>query len=183
VLYYTTHVTVNLPVEQIQPVDRGISISRTYHLATDPTKTPITSAKVGENVVVTLTIIAKSSLNYVVIEDPIPAGTEAVDPQLATSAIGQPPELELDDPLDRGWGWWWFSRTELRDEKTVLYATYLPAGTYRYTYTVRAGLAGEYRVMPSTGSEFYTPEVYGRGAGMIFTITPNPENDPTNPQN
>ena len=51
-------------------------------------------------------------------------------------------------------------------------STYLPAGTYEYVYTIRAGLAGEYNVIPATGSEAYFPEVYGRSAGMLFTIEP-----------
>jgi hypothetical protein len=91
---------------------------------------------------------------------------------LTTSQLGQRPRLERDDPLSRGWGWWWFSRTEFRDEKVVMYSTYLPRGTYTYRYSVRLGLAGEYNVIPTTGQEFYFPEVYGRGDGMLFTITP-----------
>jgi len=53
----------------------------------------------------------------------------------------------------------------------VLYATYLPRGTYRYVYTLRAGLAGEYRVMPAIAQESFFPEVFGRSDGQLFTIT------------
>jgi len=122
---------------------------------------------------VTLTIIAPNDLHYVVIEDPIPAGTDAVNPELQTSEqIGTRPEVDRVDPLSRGWGWWYFSNTEFRDEKVVIYATYLPRGTYEYSYTIRTGLPGEFNVIPTTGYEFYFPEVYGRGAGTLFTITP-----------
>jgi uncharacterized repeat protein (TIGR01451 family) len=121
-----------------------------------------------------LTIIAPNNLHYVVIEDPIPAGTDAVDPNLrTTSVVGtQPEELNLSNPLSRGWGWWYFSNTEFRDEKVVIYATYLPRGTYEYSYIIRTGLPGAYNVIPTTGQEFYFPEVYGRSDGMLFTITP-----------
>ncbi|MCC6975234.1 MAG: Ig-like domain-containing protein [Anaerolineae bacterium] len=172
-LYYTAHLRVKLPVEMITPAERGISIERTYTIEGDPNRTPVTEAVVGQNIRVTLTIVLPNDLHYVVITDPIPAGTESINPSLATSAIGERPTLRLDDPLDRGWGWWWFSSTELRDDRTVLYATYLPRGTYKYTYLIRAGLAGEYRVIPPTGEAFYTPEIYGRGAGTLFTIKPN----------
>jgi alpha-2-macroglobulin len=77
--------------------------------------------------------------------------------------------------LSKGWGWWWFSKTELRDDRTVLYATYLPKGTYQYTYSIRAGLEGQYSVIPATGQEFYFPEVYGRSDGMMFTLLPGNE--------
>jgi hypothetical protein len=179
-LYYTAHLTAYLPVEEVKAANRGISISRSYSLMDDQQRKPITQAKVGDNIHVTLDIVAPNDLNYIVINDPIPAGTEAVNPELATTGtVGQRPNLSLKDPLYRGWGWWWFSKTELRDDRVVLYATYLPRGTYQFTYTIRAGLAGEYRVIPSTGQEFYFPEVYGRSAGSLFTILPS-TNDPTN---
>jgi hypothetical protein len=170
-LYYTAHVRTFQEVPAVEPASRGIIINRKYHLATDEEEKSISSANVGEEVVVTLTIIAPRNLHYVVVEDPIPAGAEAVDPNLlTTSIIGERPNLSRSDPLSRGWGWWWFSRTEFRDEKVVMYSTYLPSGTYTYTYRLRMGLEGEYNVIPTTANEFYFPEVYGRSSGMLFTI-------------
>ncbi len=170
VLYYTAHLRVFLPVPQIEPLDRGIIVERHYTMP--GSNTPITSAQVGDNVQVRLTVIAPNDLHYVVIEDPIPAGTDAVNPNLNTSQqIGTQPELNPANPLSQGWGWWYFSNIEFRDQKVVLYSTYLPAGTYEYVYTIRAGLAGEFNVIPATGYEFYFPEVYGRSAGSTFTIT------------
>lgn len=172
-LYYTAHLRSFLDVPSIEPVSRGIIVSRQYTLIGDPERRPITSARVNEEVQVTLTIVAPNDLHYVVVEDPIPAGSDAVNPQLLTTSIlGQRPTLSRSDPLSRGWGWWWFSRTEFRDEKVVMYATYLPRGTYTYTYTLRMGLAGEYNVIPTIAQEFYFPEVYGRGAGLLFRIEP-----------
>jgi uncharacterized protein YfaS (alpha-2-macroglobulin family) len=183
-LYYTAHLTAYLSADQVQALSRGLSISRTYSLVGDPDHKPITEAHVGDNIQVTLTIVVPNDLNYAVITDPIPAGTEPIDPGLATSGtVGEPPNLKMDNPFWEGWGWWWFSQTEIRDDKVVLYATYLPQGTYRYTYTLRAGMAGQYHVIPTTGQEFYFPEVYGRSDGMLFTLKPAlpGANDPTNP--
>ncbi len=171
VLYYTAHLKTYLPVPEVKPLNRGIILERRYTLP--GSTTPITEATVGDLVQVRLTVIVPNSLNYVVIEDPIPAGAEGVNPELKTEQqIGTQPGLESNDPLSTGWGWWWFSNIEFRDEKVALYATYLPAGTYEYQYTIRAGLAGTYNVIPATGQEFYFPEVYGRSAGSIFTIKP-----------
>ncbi|MEO0561689.1 MAG: hypothetical protein AAF125_06230, partial [Chloroflexota bacterium] len=100
--------------------------------------------------------------------DPIPAGMEPINPDLLTSAqIGTRPGL---DSLSNGYGWWWFSDIEFRDESVSLYSTYLPAGTYEYVYTMRATVPGTYNVIPTTAQEFYFPDVYGRGAGDTFTI-------------
>ena len=71
-----------------------------------------------------------------------------------------------------GWGWWYFDHVGLRDEKIVISTSYLPAGTYIYTYKVRASTPGEFRVIPPTAQEFYFPEVYGRGDGGLFVVKP-----------
>jgi hypothetical protein len=171
-LYYTAHLTAYLPVPDVESLNRGIIVSRKYSLLTDPDQNPITSAEVGAPVAVSVTLIAPSDLHYVVIEDPIPAGADAVNPYLSTAPqVGTQISLSRERPLSRGWGWWWFSNVEMRDEKVVLYATYLPKGTYQFNYVIYPGLAGEYNVIPTTAQEFYFPEVYGRGDGMLFTIT------------
>lgn len=180
ILYYTAHLTAYLPVAEVKPLSRGFTISRSYSLDGDKDHKTITQAHVGDNIRVTLTIVVPNDLQYLVINDPIPAGTEAINPNLATSAIGKAPQLNLVDPFSNGWGWWWFEDPELRDDRTVLYATYLPRGTYEYTYTLRAGLAGQYQVIPTTGQETYFPEVYARSAGTVFTLLPAVSgNDPT----
>ncbi|HQJ10452.1 MAG TPA: hypothetical protein PLQ85_10880, partial [Anaerolineae bacterium] len=63
------------------------------------------------------------------------------------------------------------SYTEMRDEKVTLFATYLPRGTYEYTYIMRAGVAGEFRAMPAVAYQMYFPDVFGRSDGGVFTIT------------
>jgi hypothetical protein len=181
-LYYTAHLTSYLPADQVKALDRGITISRKYSLASDPNGAPITQVHVGDNVRVTLTIVAVSDLHYVTLTDPIPAGAEAIDPQLATSgSVGTQPSLNATDPFYNGWGWWWFGDTQFYDQATVLSAQYLPAGTYEYTYILRTGLAGAYKVIPATIQEQYFPEVYGRSDGVLMTLLPatSAANDPT----
>ena len=167
-LYYTATLTVQQPVEAIAPVDRGMSFTRTYLIKGKP----VMSAHVGDTITVTLDITVPHDLYYAVINDPFPAGTEAVDTSLkTTSQIGKTPELDLINP-NEGWGWWWFSSTALQTHQAVLTARYLPAGSYRYVYQVQATEPGTYRVIPPNGQEFYFPEVFGRGAGSLFTVMP-----------
>lgn len=170
-LYYTATLDVRQPVEAVQPTDRGIRLVRTYY---DAEGKPITEAKVGDVITVALEITAAHDLYYVVINDPLPAGTEAIDRSLQTSAqVGQRPELiPIDSSYRFGWGWWYFSDTQLRTERVVLSASYLPRGSYRYVYQIQATAPGVYRVIPPNGNEFYFPEVFGRGAGSLFTIKP-----------
>lgn len=169
-LYYTTHLQAYLPVDQVQPLDRGIVIARSYFDPADR-EAPITRIEQGETFLARLTIVVPTTLHYVVIEDFLPAGVEAVDQSLQTSQqVGAPDRYTWDEVQERGWGWWVFNHVELRDEKVVLSAEVLPAGTYEYVYLVRAAIPGEYQVIPPTAQEFYFPEVYGRGAGSRFVV-------------
>ncbi len=170
-LYYTAHLNVALPVDQIEALDQGIVVSRSYYRL-DDTETPVTQVKQGEQLLVRLTIVASHALHYVVVEDPLPAGLEAEDQSLSTSpqSVEVPQVYGWEDVFWRGWGWWLFNHIEYRDEKVVLSSDFLPAGTYIYTYLARAGTPGVFNTIPTTAQEFYFPEVYGRGEGSLFTI-------------
>ena len=167
-LYYTAYLSASLPVESIQPLDQGMSLSREYFTLDDP-KTPITEIARGELVKVRLTVVAPAAVHFIVINDPLPAGMEAIDASLATDTA-VPSTYTKQDYKDRGWGWWYFTHIELRDEKVVLSSDYLPAGTYVYTYLARASTTGTFKVIPPTASEFYFPDVGGRGAGSVFMV-------------
>lgn len=170
-LYYSAHLTLDLPVEQIKPLNRGIEISRRYQLLGAPASAPITSARISDTVQVRLQIAVPNTLRYVVIEDFLPAGTEAVNPELATSSqLGTAPGGARIGDEDAGWGWQYFDRIEFRDEKAVIYASVLPKGVYEFVYTISPLIAGEYQALPPLAQELYFPEVYGRGAGARFVI-------------
>jgi len=168
-LYYTAHLRYFLPVQDLEALNRGIIISRQYSQYEDP-KLPVEQAKVGDIIQVKLTIIAPNDLHYLVVEDPLPAGCEAVDTSLQTSSVAY--EEGKFDPID--WDklpyWWYFKHSELRDEKVALFATSLGRGTYEYTYLMRASLPGEFLVMPTQAYEMYFPEVFGRSDGGMLVI-------------
>jgi hypothetical protein len=170
-LYYTAQIDLTLPMDNVAALNRGIVVERRYTIAVEGEMRTVSSARVGDTITVRLTLIAPNDLHFVLLEDPIPSGTDAINPELATSPqIGTQPELTPQDPLSQGWGWWWFANIEFRDAHVVLSATYLPAGSYEFVYTLRAGLPGVYNVLPAHAREVYFPEVFGRSDGLIFTI-------------
>jgi alpha-2-macroglobulin len=179
-LYYTAHLKVYLPVEEIKAVNRGVIVQRRYSLAscTDGPKCPeVKEAKIGDVIRVDLTLIAPHDLHYLVVEDMLPAGAEGVDTGLATtSLLAMDPQLmrriRPDEEGGYPWArWWrWYSRSEMRDEKVVLFANFMPRGTYEYSYTMRATTAGAFHVIPTVASEFYFPEVFGRSDGRMLFI-------------
>ncbi|MCI0396839.1 MAG: Ig-like domain-containing protein [Chloroflexi bacterium] len=169
-LYYTAHLEAAIPVAEVQALNRGIIISRRYFRADDP-DTSITQVAQGETFLARLTIVAPNTLHYVMVEDYLPAGLEAVDTSLRTSEqVGAPGSYDWNRYLYEGWGWWVFDHVELRDEKVALSASLIPAGTYEYVYLVRAAIPGQYQVIPPTAWELYFPEVYGRGEGALFIV-------------
>ena len=177
ILYYTAHLRAFLPVEEVKPLDRGIDVRRRYTLAscTDGPKCPeVTEVKVGDVIRVDLTLISPNDRYYLRVEDPLPAGAEAVDTGLATtSLLAQGPQLNRQvegEPVPWMRWWNWYSRSELRDEKVVLFAPFLSRGTYEYSYTMRATQPGIFHAIPTTASEVYFPEVYGRGAGQVLVV-------------
>ncbi|MCW5851344.1 MAG: Ig-like domain-containing protein [Anaerolineae bacterium] len=189
-LYYTAHLTYYPSAEQIQALDRGIIVGRQY-LAVDPltlqpTGQPAQSVRVGDYVQIRVTLIAPTTLHYVVVEDPLPAGFEAVDVSLKTASQAasgpslvkgpgpstppQPAGLTTF-PWDRPyWNVW--SHSEVRDAKVAVFASELSAGVYEYTYLARASAAGQFKALPTTAYEMYFPDVFGRSAGALFAIRP-----------
>ena len=101
----------------------------------------------------------------------MPAGAEAINPELATSSqLGTRPGGGSVDPEQPGWGWWFFDHIEFRDEKALIYASRLPRGVYEFIYAINPVIVGEYNVLPPLVRELYFPDVYGRGEGTRFVI-------------
>jgi uncharacterized protein YfaS (alpha-2-macroglobulin family) len=174
-LYYTAHLRAYLPAESAPAVNRGIVIARKYEPA-DCTPTPekpcpaINSAKIGQNVRVRLTIVAPNDLYYVRVVDHLPAGAEAVDRSLKTSQTSITAQRRPTFGGADGWGWWYFAHSEIYDDRVAAFASYLPAGSYEYTYIMRPSIAGQFRAMPASAEQSYFPEVFGRSEGALFTI-------------
>jgi len=64
----------------------------------------------------------------------------------------------------------YFSRIEYHDEKTVLFADYIPTGVYEMTYRVRATTPGRYHQPPAQAYEMYLPDVSGHTDGGWFEV-------------
>ena len=174
-LYYTVHLRAALPASAVKAIDRGIIVQRRYTLAScaDGPKCPsVTSAKVGDELRVSLTLIAPSDLRNVQLEDTLPAGAEAVDTGLATTSQLATGVTGGRTDLSRWYGWWWnwYARAEVRDDRVALFAPYLSRGTYEYSYTIRVTTAGRFNVIPTIASDRYFPEVFGRGDGELMVF-------------
>ncbi len=138
--------------------NNGLAVSRTY--AALGSGTPISATKLGEVVQVTVTVNAPQGGQYVLVEDPLPAGLEPIDTSLATS-----------QQVKAGRKSWVWTRVELRDDRVALFATYLSPGAHTFTYLARATTSGTFRVLPAHAEMMYAPEVSGRTEGGVFEIS------------
>ncbi|MEP6729390.1 MAG: alpha-2-macroglobulin family protein [bacterium] len=167
--------------------DAGIGVERWYE-SYEGGK-PITEVREGELIRVRLRITAPADREFVVIDDALPAGLEAVDLSLRTSASLPPfagaPRLGADlneGPPGQRWlygswdsGWWTpWEHKEIRDDRVLYFARQLWKGSYQASYVARATTAGTFVRPPAQAEEMYNPAVRGRSDGGTFTITRAP---------
>lgn len=188
-MYYFLTVTEVPSAQPVTPEEHGIRVERWYERY--ETGTPTTSVAEGDLVRVRLRLTVPSTRSFVVLDDALPAGLEAVDLSLRTSSTLPGPgtktagEEEADQQeqtevpswygmWDAGW-WSPFDHRELRDDRVVYSATLLWPGTYTASYVARATTAGTFVKPPAHAEEMYNPAVYGRSDGGTFVVTARPQ--------
>jgi alpha-2-macroglobulin len=155
---------------KIKPADYGFAVTRTYEAIDNPSDVRhdpdgTWHIKAGTTVRVRLTMVAQARRYHVALVDPIPAGLEALNPELAvTGSIPQDPKSEV---TTKRWWWWtrpWFEHQNMRDERVEAFTSLLWEGVYNYSYVARATTPGVFVVPPPKAEEMYHPETFGRGA-------------------
>jgi len=152
-----------------------VTVARQY-FAADAPRTPITNVQLGDVITARLTFTVNQDMDYFVLEDPLPAGMEAVDTSLRTTSIAaDAPDLSKTPDGANSyydyWGWWYIDHIELRDQQVNLYAQHLPRGTYVFSYQLRASVPGIFHVMPARGYPSHQPGIFGRTDGSLFTVS------------
>ncbi|WP_420130547.1 MG2 domain-containing protein [Longimicrobium sp.] len=186
-IYYDLSVREVVSRPTLTPLDRGIAVERWYE--TLDTRRPITGVVEGQVVRVRLRVTVPEERQMVILDDPLPAGLEAVDLSLRTvspfpaGAFGEGSEGEddgFDDSATPVWAfgswdsgmWSAFDHREIRDDRVIYFARMLWKGTYSATYLARATTAGRFTMAPAHAEEMYNPGVHGRSGGGAFTVTP-----------
>lgn len=115
------------------------------------------NARPGDLLLVRLTAAGARDWRYLMIEDPIPAGTEPV----------QNDSLYALEQAGRGW---WGSRREFRDSRVAFFQERFEAGRYEYTYLLKVIAPGVFRASPARISAMYVPEGTASSAAAIVTV-------------
>ena len=146
--------------------EEGLSISKTMEGA-EQRPDGRWVLKAGSVARVTLTVSTPQERSFVVVDDPLPAGVEAINLSFATTA------RNLTESTARDREWWWtnpFRHREMKDDRVLFFAEYLPAGVHTVTYLLRVTSFGTFG-MPGTHVEgMYEPEVFGQTADQIVQV-------------
>ncbi len=148
---------------------RQLALTRKYAVLTPVTvkgrivyrEQPFTgTAQPGDVLTVRLTVAGSPEWRYLAIEDPLPAGVEAVQDTTAY-------------PLEReaAASWWYGSRVEYRDSRTVFFQETFERGRYEYSYLVKVIAPGRFRAIPAQVSPMYVPGVHASSEPQTFVIT------------
>jgi hypothetical protein len=156
------------------PVDMGFVVNRVYQAVDHPEDVNqdadgVWHIKAGAQVRVQLTLTADNRRYHVALVDPLPAGLEIVNPDLAVSSSNA---ATSGDPAKQIYRWWqpWYEHQNMRDERAEAFTSLLWEGTYQYSYLTRATTPGRFITPPAKAEEMYTPEVFGRSASNIVII-------------
>lgn len=168
----------------VRPDYQGIVVERWYE--TYETGKPVVEVSEGDLVRVRLRVTVPEDRAFVVVDDALPAGLEAIDLSLRTVG-GLPGLAAVDTSAAEGdqtgnepafwdfgnWdGGWWspFDHRELRDDRVVYAARALWKGSWSASYVARATTPGVFVRPPVHAEEMYNPAVYGRSDGGVFTV-------------
>ncbi|HEX8896236.1 MAG TPA: alpha-2-macroglobulin family protein, partial [Terriglobales bacterium] len=125
-----------------------------YHL--DKLSSPV---QVGDTLAVRITV-GGSDWRYLMIEDPIPSGTESVTRDDLYQFDQEPP-------------WWttrWRSFRELRDDRTTFFNYWFPRGQSEYTYLLKVVNPGVFRVSPTRVEPMYQPQYRSTSDAITVTV-------------
>jgi hypothetical protein len=117
-----------------------------WTLQTEPTNNKL---KPGDRVRVRLSISLPKDMEYVIIEDPFPSGCEVTERGTA------------EDETD--WTFW-YSSSDVRDDRIAFFARRMSAGEHTIEYNLRAQTPGAFHTLPTFVQPMYAPSVRGESA-------------------
>ena len=168
-LYYELRMAY-APKSTLPSRDEGFSIDRTYTTLVGKKILP-TEFKNGEYVIATITVTTPRERNFVVVNDPIPAGCEIIDPKISVankSVIQQVESMNMKKDFANWWGSWTY--TEYRDQRCLLFADYMTPGKHTFAYALRTIVSGQFSLPAPYVEAMYNPEIFGRGEESIAHI-------------
>jgi len=149
---------------------RHLALTRSYALLSPVEKNgrilyhenPFTgTARPGDLILVRLNAAGSPDWRYLMLEDPIPAGTEPVT---------QESSYDLEQPRR----WFWGANRELRDDRVVFFLDDFSAGHYELTYMLKVTTPGVFSAMPAHIAPMYVPDASASSDVIKMTVATEP---------
>ena len=149
----------------------GIVISRHY---LDPeTKMPITQIEEGELVLIRLIVQMPEDSFYIIVEDYLPGGLEALNERLNTSAHDTvaADRNKHNNTSFYTWRVYGYNYKEIREGRVIFFITSVKEGGHVFDYYARATVSGEFIALPAEVSAMYDMTFWGRSASSMIIIS------------
>lgn len=154
-------------VPRTEPVAAGYRIARTV-AAVEPRADG--TLRRGDRLRVTLDIDAQREMWWVVVDDPVPAGSSHLGGGLGRGAGVGNDARSSGDAEDAGGAWLAFAERSHRSWRG--YLQYLPRGHSRLEYLIRVNQAGRFHLPPTRVEALYAPEIFGELPNADVTVEP-----------
>lgn len=148
-----------------------VQVSRTY---LDPeTNQPITGSVAANQLVrVQLTMTLPQDGFYMLVEDKLPGGLEALNESLNTTGHeGQASCYDYNNNCESyHWQEYGYNNKEVRSDRVSLFITELRAGTHTFSYLARATRPGAFLALPAEAWAMYDLTLWGRSASSELVV-------------
>ncbi len=162
-LYYVVNSRVYLAQPEIEAAG-SIEIERSYRHPT--LGHPITQTVAGQLVQVELVVTVRGRQNFMLVEDSLPGGLEALNENLnTTSHIGS----AYNEP-ERFWQSLGYNHKEVRSDRVTFFITEMSSGRHTLSYMARATYTGQFVALPAEAYPMYDLTTWGRSASSALTV-------------
>ncbi len=152
-----------------QGENHGYGIERTYEkVLPDGSTAGIEDLRVGDMVVVSLTIHLTRGSRYLAVNDPLPSVLEAIQPEYETQ------NSRSNHQLPEGIDPWFCDHSELRSDRALFFTDYVPQrGNFQLRYLTRVIAEGDTIAPPAKIEAMYEPDRYGLSSSQRLRTLPS----------
>jgi uncharacterized protein YfaS (alpha-2-macroglobulin family) len=144
--------------------DHGFGVTRQFEKLDDTgRRAPANDWRVGDRVLVTLTLDAHQVARYVAVDAPLPALFDAVNASFISQEMagGVTAAAQASN--------WWSDFQELRNDRVLFFRNHLEPGRYVIRYLARVRAAGTATAPSVKVEEMYHPERFGLSESVTLS--------------
>ncbi|SEQ77751.1 hypothetical protein SAMN04488038_110167 [Solimonas aquatica] len=153
-----------------QPLQAGLAVRRQYYVwraqQWQALQGPQLEVKQGEQLKIEISLDVPAFMTQLLVDDPVPAGLEPINPDLATASGFDAEALAQASPAYP----YPFYHRQLRFDAVRFFAEQADAGHYRLAYLARAVASGEFAVNEIHAERLYEPDVRAEGVAQRLTV-------------